>query len=47
MQRDIKSENKPKPKKENKPDETSGFNVEGHLKIYDPESNEIFRNIRG
>lgn len=26
--------------------ETSGINIEGHIKIYDPDSNEIFVNKR-
>lgn len=29
-----------------KPDETSGFHVEGHIKIFDPETNEVFINKR-
>lgn len=29
-----------------KPDENSGFNVEGHIKIFDPESGEIFIDKR-
>jgi hypothetical protein len=29
-----------------KPDETSGFYVEGHIKIFDPETNEVFINKR-
>ena len=29
------------------PDETSGFHVEGHIKIFDPENEEVFTNTRG
>lgn len=29
-----------------KPDENSGFNVEGHIKIFDPESGEVFIDKR-
>jgi len=29
-----------------KPNETMGFHVEGHIKIWDPESGEIFQNRR-
>lgn len=31
---------------QNKPNETSGFHVEGHIKIFDPENNEIFIDKR-
>ncbi len=30
-----------------RPDETSGFHVEGHIKIFDPENEEVFINSRG
>jgi len=46
MNKEIKSD-KDKLKKEKKPDEAGGFHVEGHIKIFDPESKEIIRNIRG
>ena len=29
-----------------KPDEIGGINLEGHIKIFDPETNEIFVNER-
>ena len=25
-----------------KPDETFGFNIEGHIKIFDPDSGEVY-----
>jgi len=37
-------ENNTQPSK--KPDETTGFHVEGHIKIYDPASNEVFIDKR-
>jgi len=42
-----KLKNKPEQKKERKPDETGGFHIEGHIKIFDPESNKVLRNLRG
>lgn len=30
----------------NHPDETGGFYVEGHIKIFDPDSNEVFVDQR-
>ena len=34
-------------KKNKRPDEASGFHIEGHIKIFDPENEEVFTNIRG
>ena len=31
---------------EAKPNENSGFHIEGHIKIYDPESKEVFIDKR-
>ena len=44
MQEENKQE---EAKQESKPDETGGFHIEGHVKIFDPESDEVIRNIRG
>lgn len=34
------------PQPQKKPDETQGFHLEGHIKIFDPETNEIFIDKR-
>lgn len=47
MNKEKEPTDKSNVKKEKKPDETGGFHIEGHIKIFDPKSNEIFRNIRG
>ena len=37
-----------KPKKdETRPNEVGGVHVEGHVKIFDPENEEVFVNVRG
>ena len=47
MNEENKLKNKSEVKKERKPDDTGGFHLEGHVKIFDPENNEVIRNIRG
>ena len=34
----------PMPIQEKKPDEQGGLNIRGHIKIYDPETNEVFHD---
>ena len=31
---------------DNTPDEKSGFHIEGHIKIFDPESEEVYASTR-
>lgn len=40
------SQDKQKDKKLSKPNENSGVHVEGHIKIFDPENNEVFVDKR-
>lgn len=47
MNTENNSKNKPEQNKERKPDETGGFRVEGHMKIIDPETGKVLRNVRG
>ncbi len=34
-------------KENRRPDEASGFHIEGHIKIFDPENDKVFINSRG
>jgi hypothetical protein len=42
----TKSINTPTPEEKSKPNETGGFHFEGHIKIFDPTTNEIFVDKR-
>jgi len=46
MHKDIKETDMENKKKKNLPDETSGIYVTGHIKIFDPETKEVFVNKR-
>jgi len=46
MKIDIKNKKENESKQMNKPDENSGVQVQGHIKIFDPESGEVFVNKR-
>lgn len=39
-------QNQQQPTDEKKPNETGGFHVEGHIKIFDPQNNEVFIDKR-
>jgi hypothetical protein len=46
MTEEIKKEQPQEEKMDTKPDEQGSFNVEGHIKIFDPESGEVYINKR-
>jgi hypothetical protein len=43
---DETTQPKVNPQPEKKPDEKGGIYVQGHLKIFDPETNEVFMDGR-
>ena len=43
----MSDKNKDEVKKLTKPDEKGGVHVEGHIKIFDPETKEVYVSKRG
>ena len=44
----IQKETKKETKKETtRPNEVGGIHIEGHVKIFDPENDKVFVNVRG
>ena len=43
----ITDENTDAIKENSRPNESGGFHIEGHIKIFDPENDEVFTNTRG
>ena len=41
-----KQEQEVKPQPQKQPDESSGIYLQGHIKIFDPETNEVYVNGR-
>lgn len=43
---DKDQDSKEQKQEQAKPDEIGGINLQGHVKIFDPETNEVFVNER-